>query len=152
MVFRNNLGDSAICTLSVARNIACICWLFAASSSDLNAQEDAADSIMELSADDSLAATVTPVPNPPRDPLSYSNDRVKVKASVAGVAQASGVTGSWWNLSETFAPSANYEPDRAWGEMWIKPGVTTDFSLSDMVQLYSGLSYVGSGNIGRDVF
>jgi len=84
--------------------------------------------------------------------LAYSNDRVKVKVSIAGVAQANGVTGSWWNLSETFAPSAQYKPDRAWGEMWIKPGVTTDLILSESAQLYSGLSYVGSGNIGRDVF
>jgi len=86
------------------------------------------------------------------DPLAYSNDRVKVKVSVAGVAQANGVTGSWWNLSDTFAPSANYKPDRAWGESWIKPGITTELLLHDTYRLYSGLSYVGSGNIGRDVF
>lgn len=85
-------------------------------------------------------------------PVAFANDRVTVKFSVAGVAQSSGVTGSWWNLSETFAPSANYKPDRAWGELWIKPGMTTDLRLSEEVQLYSGLSYVGSGNIGRDVF
>ncbi len=84
--------------------------------------------------------------------MAFSNDRVKVKFAVAGVAQASGVTGSWWNLSETFAPSAHYKPDRAWGEMWLRPGVTTELMLSDAAQLYSGLSYVGSGNIGRDVF
>jgi hypothetical protein len=36
--------------------------------------------------------------------------------------------------------------------LWIKPGVTTEFRLSEETQLYSGLSYVGSGNIGRDVF
>ncbi|MFN7333127.1 MAG: hypothetical protein ACK5ST_00835 [bacterium] len=29
--------------------------------------------------------------------------------------------------------------------MWIKPGVTTEFRLSEETQLYSGLSYIGSG-------
>ncbi len=61
-----------------------------------------------------------------QDPLSYSNEHFKVKVGIAGVAQASGVTGSWWNLSEAFAPSAQYKPDRAWGEFGIKPGVTTE--------------------------
>lgn len=93
-----------------------------------------------------------PASQPTPDPLAFGNDRVKVKVSVAGVAQASGVTGSWWNLSETFAPSAGYEPDRAWGEMWIKPGVTAELTLQPEAVFYSGLSYVGSGNIGRDVF
>jgi hypothetical protein len=89
---------------------------------------------------------------PPRDPLAFGNDRVKVKVSVAGVAQSSGVTGSWWNLSDTFAPSAGYQADRAWGEAWIKPGITTELKIAPTSHLYSGLSYVGSGNIGRDVF
>lgn len=86
------------------------------------------------------------------DPLSYSSDQVTVKASIAGVAQASGVTGSWWNLSETFAPSSGYDPDRAWGELWVKPGVVTELRVHESIQFYSGLSFVGSGNIGRDVF
>jgi hypothetical protein len=66
--------------------------------------------------------------------------------------QSSGVLGSWWNLSESFAPDANYKPDRAWGELWIKPAVTSDFTLNSATTLYSGPPYVGSGNIGYDVF
>lgn len=112
------------------------------------APDSTADSITPTEAPDTPGSSSSTV----EDPLAYSNDRVKVKVSMAGVAQANGVTGSWWNLSDTFAPSANYKPERAWGESWIKPGVTTEFLLNDFARLCSGLSYVGSGNIGRDVF
>lgn len=88
----------------------------------------------------------------PPDPLSVTTDRLRVKFSLSGVMQTSGVLGSWWNLSEQFAPDAGYQTDRAWGEAWIKPGVTVDYALNDSVAVYSGLSYVGSGNIGLDVF
>lgn len=86
------------------------------------------------------------------DPLSITTDQLRVKFGVSGVAQASGVLGSWWNLSEQYAPDSNYNTDRAWGELWIKPGLTADFSASESIALYSGLSYVGSGNVGLDVF
>jgi hypothetical protein len=122
------------------------------SASNIHGQERApdstADSITPAAASESLDNSSSAV----EDPLGYTNDRVKVKFSIAGVAQANGVTGSWWNLSDTFAPSANYKADRAWGESWIKPGITTEFLWNDTARLYSGLSYVGSGNIGRDVF
>jgi hypothetical protein len=121
--------------------------------SSLRAQElwcDSADGSMTA---ESFAETAPAQgTNASQVPLAFSSDRVKVKFAVSGVAQASGVTGSWWNLSETFAPSAQYKPDRAWGELWIKPGVTTELRVSEEAQLYSGLSYVGSGNLGRDVF
>ena len=126
-------------------------WL-SASTSSLVGQETPCDSTVDSSTASSISDTHDSDNAGARDPLAYSNDRIKVKVSIAGVAQASGVTGSWWNLSETFAPSANYKPDRAWGELWLKPGVTTEFRLSKETKLYSGLSYVGSGNIGRDVF
>jgi hypothetical protein len=153
MVLRKMIGDSASHTFLILRTALCVCFCYCASQGDLMGQEIAPDTVVESGVDESLAETPdNRNPTAPLDPLAYSNGRVKVKVSVAGVAQASGVTGSWWNLSETFAPSSRYKPDRAWGELWIKPGVTTEFILSDAAQLYSGLSYVGSGNIGRDVF
>jgi hypothetical protein len=103
---------------------------------------------------DSLSAGVfsPSTPSATKDPLLFESDKVRVKLSVSGLAQAVGGTGSWWNLSQQFAPDQNYKPDRAWGEMWIKPGITTDLRFSDEVTAYSGMSYVGSGNIGNDVF
>lgn len=153
MVNRKFTGDSASQAFSILRVGLCVCFCLAAPDLRLVGQEIAADSIVDSSVDE-RPAIIPDVQQPEvsSDPLAYSNERVKVKVSIAGVAQASGVTGSWWNLSETFAPSAGYNPDRAWGELWIKPGVTTELILSESAQLYSGLSYVGSSNVGRDVF
>jgi len=98
------------------------------------------------------ASPSIPTPQPPADPLSITTDRMRLKFGLSGLSQGSGVLGSWWNLSEAYAPDAAYNPDRVWSELWIKPSVTSDLSLSDSFALYSGLSYVGSGNIGFDVF
>lgn len=89
---------------------------------------------------------------PPKDPLMFANDRLTIKFGLGGVLQSSGVLGSWWNLSEQYAPDANYNPDRAWGETWLKPSAMGEYSVDPAMRLYSGLSFVGSGNIGRDVF
>ncbi len=138
-----NLGNSLVLA------IISVCCLTALFQNSLKAEELQCDSADDLITAESILAEGA---NAPQDPLAFSNDRVKVKFAVSGVAQVSGVTGSWWNLSETFAPSAQYKPDRAWGELWIKPGVTSELMLSEEARVYSGLSYVGSGNIGRDVF
>lgn len=94
----------------------------------------------------------SPAPPSPSDPLSFNNERVRVKFGLSGVSQISGVTGSWWNLSKEYAPDEAYKPDRAWSELWLKPSMVTDLSLHESLSVYSGLSYVGSGNVGRDVF
>lgn len=138
--------------LSLVISAVCAALFLFPSASYIHGHETPCDSAVDPSMPDTVSGVTTSSNSAADDPLAYSNDRVKVKFSIAGVAQANGVTGSWWNLSDTFAPSANYKPDRAWGESWIKPGVTTEFLLNDTARLYSGLSYVGSGNIGRDVF
>lgn len=144
--------DSTRRLFSLAVSLLGIVIFQGTAASNVLGQESDHDRDVESSLSESLPATPSSPSTTVRDPLAYSNDRVNVKVSIAGVAQASGVTGSWWNLSDTFAPSANYKPDRAWGETWIKPGVTSEFRMHDAAQFYSGLSYVGSANIGRDVF
>lgn len=91
-------------------------------------------------------------PATPRDPLLFESGPTRVKFSLDAVFQQSGVTGSWWNLSEPFAPDAGYKLDRAWAETWVKPGVRIDTAATDWLSLYAGVSYVGSGNLGEDVF
>jgi len=98
------------------------------------------------------APAADPAPTLPPDPLSISNERLKIKFGLGGVFQTSGVLGSWWNLSQQYAPDTAYNPDRVWGESWLKPSMNSEFSIDPSVSLYSGVSYVGSGNIGRDVF
>lgn len=150
MRLHNTYGDSA---KQFLLGIISLGLLLGVLASNTRGQEAAGDLVVDASPPPATESGTQGGPvSAPKDPLAYSNDRVKVKFSIAGVAQVNGVTGSWWNLSDTFAPSAKYKPDRAWGESWIKPGVTTEFLLQDSARLYSGLSYVGSGNIGRDVF
>lgn len=96
--------------------------------------------------------TTIQTPSAPNDPLLIESGSTRVKFSLDAVFQQSGVTGSWWNLSEKFAPDAGYKLDRGWAETWIKPGVRIDTAMSDELSLYAGVSYVGSGNIGQDVF
>jgi hypothetical protein len=104
------------------------------------------------------STVVAPLPTPstlpamPKDPLLFEKGSTRIKISLDGVMQESGVTGSWWNLSGEFAPDEAYKLDRAWTEIWIKPGLRLDTSLTDWLKLYSGVSYVGSGNISKDVF
>ncbi len=118
------------------------------------ARVESAELTADPQANGATESDITPLADsaPKQDPLSYVGQRAKVKFSLAGVAQTSGVTGSWWNLSEAFAPDAGYKPDRAWEELWIKPGVTADLRIHEEAYIYGGVSYVGSGNVGRDVF
>lgn len=101
---------------------------------------------------DRTPESASSAPTPPSDPLLFESGPTRVKLSIDAVLQVSGVTGSWWNLSERFAPDARYKTDRVWEESWIKPGIRVDTAATDSLTLYSGLSYVGSGNIGEDVF
>ena len=112
-------------------------------------QADQAERRSESSASASAASTAAATP---RDPLLFESGPTRVKVSIDGVLQQSGVTGSWWNLSQQFAPDAAYKTDRAWAESWIKPGIRVDTAAKEWLSFYSGLSYVGSGNIGEDVF
>jgi len=91
-------------------------------------------------------------PQPPADPLLFASDRARIKFGLSGLAQSSGALGSWWNLSQDYAPDSGYEIDRAWGELWIKPAVTTDIAFDPSLAIYSAVSYVGSGTVGLDVF
>jgi hypothetical protein len=153
MRLRDGKGDIASQASSLVFFAFCCCFCQLACLYSLWGQELSADPVVDASLAEGLSGVVVEQSaNEPRNPLAFSNDQIKVNFGVAGVAQASGVTGSWWNLSETFAPSTQYEPDRAWGELWIKPSVKTELFISNDLRLYSGLSYVGSGNVGRDVF
>lgn len=88
----------------------------------------------------------------PKDPWRFDNPNGSIKFSLAGVAQPCAGIGSWWNLSEQYAPDAGYNPDLIWTEMWLKPGMVANLQIDPSCSIYSGLSYVGSGNIGTDVF
>lgn len=112
---------------------------------------DDADAVDE-SIDSSSPIAVGLPPNASKDPWSFSNENGSVKFSLSGVAQPCVGIGSWWNLSEQYAPDSAYNPDLIWMEMWLKPGVSASLNIEPSLSVYSGVSYVGSGNIGTDVF
>ncbi|MGL4422891.1 MAG: hypothetical protein ACRCZF_19645, partial [Gemmataceae bacterium] len=91
-------------------------------------------------------------PATPPDPLLFQSGPLRVKLGLEGTLQPSSAVNSWWLLSQRFAPDANYAPDRLWTEGWFKPSLRTDLSIQDRLSIYSGLSYVASGNLGQDVF
>lgn len=91
-------------------------------------------------------------PAPPADPLLFQNGPLRVKLGFDATVQPTWAVDSWWQLSQRFAPDANYRADRLWTEGWLKPGVRTDLSVNDRLAVYSGVSYVASGNVGKDLF
>ena len=97
-------------------------------------------------------ATANTPPAPPADPLLFQSVPLRVKLGFEATVQPTWGVDSWWHLSQRFAPDANYAPDRFWTEGWLKPGVRTDLSVTDRLAVYSGVSYVASGNLGKDVF
>lgn len=94
----------------------------------------------------------TPLPPPPADPLLFDSGPLRVKFGFEALSQGAWAVNSWWRLSEQFAPEASYTPNRVWAEGWFKPSVRTDLTASDWLRAYSGVSAVGSGNLGRDLF
>lgn len=126
-------------------------WTGAVSAQQLESSDDSMPPQQEAPVD-APAPPAASSPTPPADPLSFTNERLKVKFGLGGVLQTNGVVGSWWNLSQQYAPDAGYNPDRVWGESWLKPSMNAEYSVDPAIALYSGLSFVGSGNIGRDVF
>ena len=57
----------------------------------------------------------------------------------------------FWNLSDTFAPTAGFDPDRDWWEGYVEPGVTFSRDL-DGGTLRGGLSGVLSGTGSADPY
>lgn len=57
----------------------------------------------------------------------------------------------FWNLSDSFAPSAGFDPDRDWWEAYIEPGLTWSRAL-ETGTLRFGLSGVLSGTGSADPY
>lgn len=58
----------------------------------------------------------------------------------------------FWNLAEATAPGGGYDPDKAWLELYVKPGVSFERSLDRGLTLYGKLSTVSSYTSGTDAF
>ncbi|MBF9031448.1 alginate export family protein [Rhodobacterales bacterium HKCCE3408] len=58
----------------------------------------------------------------------------------------------FWSLSQGAAPGSGYNPDATWLELYARPGLTFESALDNGVELYGGVSAVGSYTIGTDAF
>jgi len=58
----------------------------------------------------------------------------------------------FWNLSATFAPTVDYDPERHWWEGYVKPSLRADYALNGTATIYSGVSAIGAYTWLEDVF
>lgn len=85
------------------------------------------------------------------DPLKWTIGQSTLKLSIEAGAQYVLEDNAFWNLAAVLAPTARYDPDPAWGEVYVKPGLRLD-TPSGRVAFRAGVSAVASQTIGRDIF
>lgn len=96
----------------------------------------------------------TPEPEPPRDPMVlYDDGSFTVRSHLQFGLNAVTENNLFWNLADTFAPQAQFEGDKDWLELYIKPGLSFTGLLEDDVTLtYGKLSFVGSYTVNPDAY
>lgn len=57
----------------------------------------------------------------------------------------------FWNLTDTVAPQAGFDPDTEWLEGYVKPGLSFEHDGA-RATTYARLSAVGSFTLGTDAF
>ncbi|MEB3195224.1 MAG: alginate export family protein [Cyanobacteriota bacterium] len=59
---------------------------------------------------------------------------------------------TFWGLSEVFAPTAAYNPDRVWNEAWLIPSLRVDLDLAPALKVYGAVAPAATGTLGNDLF
>jgi hypothetical protein len=88
----------------------------------------------------------------PQDPLHFSRGNWDVKLGAFGGLSAAGESRAFWNVVAGVDPSFDYDPNRAWAEYWLFPGVTATFRAGTAGTFYGGLSAGVTGNLGSDIY
>lgn len=87
-----------------------------------------------------------------QDPmLVVDDDNITVRGHLQGGANAVAETNLFWNLSDTFAPQENFDPDTQWLELYFKPGMSF-VAESETISIYGKVSGVASYTEGTDAF
>lgn len=142
--------------LTIAGGAACLTWMALAFSSVVYAQGvekkgEPGDAPAEAPAAQEQSAAPQQQA-PPADPLLWRSGRFTLKLGLEAGIQYAAESNSWWNLSKTFAPTSDFNPDLGWAEVYFRPGLTGGIGLGTKTSLYGGVSVVGSANLDRDVF
>jgi hypothetical protein len=87
------------------------------------------------------------------DPLQIiSSDRLKLRANAELGVQFASEDNLFWHLSDNFAPSQKFNPDRSWWEGYLKLGLQGEAILAPRRTVYGGVSFVASGTWRKDAF
>jgi len=98
-------------------------------------------------------ALVSPASAQDRDPMVlHDDDGLTVRAHLQAGLNLVAEQGLFWDLADTFASTANYNPDKVWLEGYVKPGVSFRRELSRQNTTYGMVSAVWSGTIGTDAY
>ena len=94
-----------------------------------------------------------PVTADERDPfLLHDDNGLTVRAHLQAGLNLVGEQDLFWSLSDIFAPTARYNPDKIWLEGYLKPGLSVRQLLNDHTSLYGKVSGVWSGTIAKDAY
>ncbi|MEM1198385.1 MAG: alginate export family protein [Pseudomonadota bacterium] len=88
-----------------------------------------------------------------RDPfLLHDKHGLLVRAHLQAGLNLVGEQDLFWSLSDIFATTAQYDPDKIWLEGYVKPGLSVRQMLNDHTHLYGKVSGVWSGTIANDAY
>ena len=79
-----------------------------------------------------------------------ASEEVELRFTLDGGINAVAEENLFWNLAETFAPTADFNSDTQWLEVYVKPGVELESALSGDATVYAGASLVASMTAGQD--
>jgi hypothetical protein len=75
-----------------------------------------------------------------------------VTFSLDGSVQLTNERNAFWGLGQQFAPTAGYPRSQTWLEVFIHPGLKAQIPLGGGLTGYGGVSLLGTGTLGEDVF
>lgn len=88
----------------------------------------------------------------PTDPLRVTTATGHFKLGIEAGLLITGQNRAFWDLSRRFSPSSPFATRLAWGEGYVTPSLSFEFTLSPPLSIYGGLSAIASGTAQRDVF
>ena len=82
----------------------------------------------------------------------YDGDGFTLRWHLQGGLYAATEGNVFWDLGSATGTGLAFDPDKAWLETYLKPGVSFEYDLGDGARLYGKLSGVASYTFGTDPF
>lgn len=82
----------------------------------------------------------------------YDQDGLKIRGYFQAGVNLVGERNLFWDLSQTFAPTANFDADTVWFESYAKPGVGFEWKVAPHDVVYGKVSAVLSDTRGIDAY